>query len=111
MKSYYLVLLGLLCIQSAFSQNTSLSQDLSLGFTFAPQAITTFENSEQPFETAAPLYFAAAYQRGKVGFLPFYNFGGNSVGLFLGPNPISPFVPPQETKTHHHSLAASVCEA
>ena len=37
----------------------------------------------------------------KLGFL----------GLFSGPNPISPFGPPQETKTHHHSLAASVSGA
>ena len=57
-------------------------QSLSLGFTFGPSGITTFEGSP-PFQIQTPLYFGPTYFNGNLGINPYYNFGTNGVGVFL----------------------------
>jgi len=82
MTKYLFVLLTLIVSQTIQAQETTPDNLLVAGFTFAPSAITTFDK-EQPFEVGAALYLGPTYLKGDLGISPFYNFGGNSVGVFL----------------------------
>lgn len=79
-----ILLLCLLCIGPSLvaQDNTAPENDLIIGFTFAPQGITSFEG-DPPFEVIAPLYFGPTWFKGKWGVNPFYSFGGNSIGVFV----------------------------
>ncbi len=57
-------------------------KELHLGFTFGPHALTTFQG-EQPFTIGTPLYLGPTFIKDAWGLSPFYNFGGNSAGMFL----------------------------
>jgi len=67
---------------TTYSLHAQDNNEIILGFTFAPQGISTFEN-DPPFQVITPLYLGPTWLNGKWGVNPFYSFGGNSAGVFL----------------------------
>lgn len=80
-------LLSIICvfmitISSIAQDEKETIREFYLGFTFAPQAVTVFDN-KPPFTLAAPLYIGPSMIINEWGISPFYSFGSNSVGVFL----------------------------
>ena len=78
MKKYLAIAVLLFC----FVQSQAQTKELYLGFTFSPQALTTFQG-DPPFQLNTALYLGPTLVSGDWGVNPFYNFGANSLGVFL----------------------------
>lgn len=86
-KTFFIILIsiftmGMTSTSLQAQDNTASTKELSIGFTFGPHALTTFEG-EQPFTIGTPLYLGPTFIKDNLGISPFYNFGGNSLGMFL----------------------------